>query len=42
MNIKEATKHIKNTITAYLEKDENGNPIFFMLGLEPQPYKSEK
>lgn len=24
MNIKEATKHIKNTITAYLEKDENG------------------
>ena len=22
-------------------KDENGNPIFFMLGLEPQPYKSE-
>lgn len=27
MNIKEATKHIKNTITAYLEKDENGNFI---------------
>ena len=24
MNIKDATKHIKNTITAYLEKDENG------------------
>lgn len=24
MNIKEATKHIKNTITAYLEKDEKG------------------
>lgn len=24
MNIKAATKHIKNTITAYLEKDENG------------------
>lgn len=22
-------------------KDENGNPIFFTLGLEPQPYKSE-
>ena len=22
-------------------KDENGNPIFFMLGLQPQPYKSE-
>ena len=25
MNIKDATKHIKNTITAYLEKDENGD-----------------
>ena len=24
MNIKDATKHIKNTITAYLEKEENG------------------
>ena len=27
MNIKEATKHIKNTITAYLEKDENGQLV---------------
>ena len=27
MNIKDATKHIKNTITAYLEKDEKGNFI---------------
>ncbi len=27
MNIKEATKHIKNTITAYLEKSENGEFI---------------
>ena len=27
MNIKEATKHIKNTITAYLEKDENGKLV---------------
>ena len=25
MNIKDATKHIKNTITAYLEKDEKGD-----------------
>lgn len=25
MNIKEATKHIKNTITVYLEKDETGD-----------------
>ena len=24
MNIKQATKHIKATIEAYLEKDENG------------------
>lgn len=27
MNIKEATKHIKNTIMAYLEKDENGQLV---------------
>ncbi len=27
MNIKEATRHIKNTVSAYLEKDENGEFI---------------
>ena len=27
MNIKQATKHIKNTITAYLEREENGEFI---------------
>lgn len=33
MNIKEATKHIKNTITVYLEKDEFGE---FIIPLEKQ------
>ena len=33
MNIKDATVHIKNTVIAYLEKDENGN---FFIPVEKQ------
>lgn len=33
MNIKNATVHIKNTVIAYLEKDENGN---FFIPVEKQ------
>ena len=33
MNIKEATKHIKNTVIAYLEKNEDGS---FFIPVEKQ------